>query len=230
MRYLIVCLALFVGACGPKVDPPVGAAQIGVSEMEPLGAAVAREINLMRNDPFAYSVRLKAMKSYFRHSPSCEPPADPCRLVLPGEVVIGGFDYQSFDAEIDAAVEALRTAPALPQFAPSRALKQAAVSHVGDRGALSGSTPHKGSDGADLRERMNRHGAGARGKIAEAIMYGQQTAFGVVSAWLVDRNTPSKLHRKMLLDPDLGAIGVACGPSDKHRLACVANFADSVSQ
>ncbi len=229
MRLISVFVVLLVAACGPKVEPPVGAAQIGVSEMETLGAAVAREINLMRNDPFAYSVRVKAMKSYFKHSPSCEPPADPCRLVLPGEVVIGGFNYRSFDAAIDEAVEALRAAPALPQFAPSRALKQAAATHVADRGALAGNTPHKGSDGANLRERINRNGI-ARGKIAEAIMYGQQTAFGVVSAWLVDRGTPNTLHRNMLLDPQLGAIGVACGPSDKHRLACVANFADSVSQ
>lgn len=222
---LSVVLVAMLGACGSKVEPPIGAAPATLSEIDALGANVAREINLLRNDPFAYSVRVKAMKSYFRHSPSCEPPADPCRLVLPGEVVIAVTDYQAFDAQIDDTVEVLRETEAVRPFAPSRALKAAAQAHADAMGSRS--TPSH--DGDSLRDRINQYGS-AQGRIGEAISFGQQTAFGVVSAWLVDRNMSDKLHRKLLLDPDMSALGVACAPSNTHRVACVATFADSVAE
>ena len=105
----------------------------------------------------------------------------------------------------------------------SRGLCQAAKDHVNDKGPKGG-VSHTGSDGSRFSQRANRYGNGGSPG-AENISYGRHTAEEMVISWLIDKNTPSRGHRKNLLNPRYRYIGVGCGYHKKWKIFCVMDVA-----
>ena len=125
--------------------------------------------------------------------------------------------------EVAAAVRALRAARPQPPLRASRGMTEAAADHVADTGPR-GLVGHRGRDGSDVGERLNRYGRALRAW-GENISYGQPDAQAVV-----DQLVLSEGHRANLLNARFGRIGVACGPHARYRMMCVQTFAGAYQE
>jgi uncharacterized protein YkwD len=103
--------------------------------------------------------------------------------------------------ELLAAINTFRLSQGLRPLVRSGALERAAKDHSADL-ARWGQLDHRGSDGADLRERLTRAGY-AFSLAAENLAYGQTTAQETLAHWL-----QSPGHRRNLLLEDVREAGV----------------------
>lgn len=101
-----------------------------------------------------------------------------------------------------AALNAARTAAGLAPFSLANRLTQVAQDHSCDQ-AVSLKMGHVGSDGADLRKRLDRGGVSGNAW-AENVGMGQGSVDEMVAAWMT-----SPGHRANILNPRYGAIGLA---------------------
>ncbi|MGB0919859.1 MAG: CAP domain-containing protein [Alphaproteobacteria bacterium] len=184
---------------------------------------LAREINRLRSDPQAYADRIEQIALAFEPGPSCRAD-DACVLTMAGELQHTMRDAAGFKTSITEAARELRSQPSLPQLASSYVLAAAAYDHTVELSDGDMSNPHQSHDGGWPRERIERRGP-VSGKVAENIMFGFNTAFGIVASWLIDYGVSDRGHRVNLLDPDLRYIGSACGAHPRYRIVCVTEFA-----
>ena len=201
--FLILLVAPAIGFSQPR-NP-------GDTEyLSPLEYAVVAEINKARTAPKEYASLLKEYKKYY----------DKKFLKLPGETPL------ITQEGVGAVVEAIRflnsTKPASP-LTPSKGMSSGARDHVVDQGS-SGATQHKGSDGSQAWDRVNRYGIWEK-SIGENIAYGSDKARSIVMFLIVDDGIPNRGHRKNIFDPDFRVIGVACGHHPTYRTVCVITFA-----
>jgi uncharacterized protein YkwD len=178
--------------------------------LSPLEKAIVREVNLARTNPKGYASFLEKWKRYY----------DGKLLKIPGETMI--MTKEGMTA-LNEAIGLTHSINPVPRLNPSRGMSWGARDHVKDQGS-SGSSQHKGSDGSQPWDRVNRYGTWEK-SIAENISYGSDKARNIVIALIVDDGVPSRGHRKNIFNPDFGVIGVACGRHSTYRTVCVITFA-----
>ena len=106
---------------------------------------------------------------------------------------------------------------------------QANRSHVSDIG-VSGATGHRGSDGNKAAQRLRNNGGVVQGggAVKEGIEFGPWiNGADFVIALLVGDGESTRTHRKILLDANSGALGVALGSHSKYGKVCVVTVAPS---
>jgi uncharacterized protein YkwD len=205
LRFLSLIL-LFTPSIGFSQPRNAGDAEF----LSPLEHAVVSEINMARGAPKDYASILEQSRKYY----------DRKVLRLPGEPPLLTKEG------VRAVVEAIRflhaTKPVSP-FIPSKGMSSGAKDHVVDQGS-SGATQHRGGDGSQAWDRVNRYGAWEK-SIGENIAYGSDKARSIVMFLIVDDGISDRGHRKNIFDPDFCVIGVACGHHPTYRTVCVITFA-----
>ena len=196
------------------LTPAVGSSQPGkigdAKFLSPLENAVVYEINMARTAPRNYASFLEQFKKYY----------DGKLLKLPKKTPI--LTEEGVGAVVEA-IRFLRSMKPTSPLNPSRGMSWGARDHVKDQGS-SGSSQHKGSDGSQPWDRVNRYGTWEK-SIAENISYGSDKARNMVIGLIVDDGVPSRGHRKNIFNPDFRVIGVACGRHSTYGTVCVINFA-----
>jgi len=203
---ILSLILLFTPAIGFSQPRKAGDAEF----LSPLEQAVVHEINRARTVPKEYSSLLEQYKRYY----------DKKLLRLPGETPI--LTKEGAGAVVEA-IRFLHSMKSISPLTPSKGMSSGARDHVMDQGS-SGSTQHKGSDGSQPWDRVNRYGTWEK-SIAENIAYGNDKARNIVMFLIVDDGVSSRGHRKNIFNPDFRVIGVACGHHATYRTVCVITFA-----
>jgi len=178
--------------------------------LSPLEKGIVREINMARSNPKGYACLLEKWKPYY----------DGKLLKLPGEVAI---KTKEGVRALDEAIRSIRSEKPGPPLSPSQGMSFGAKDHVRDRG-ISMASQHKGSDGSQPWDRVNRYGTWQK-IIGENISFGHNKARSVVITLIIDDGLPNRGHRKNIFNPDFRVVGVACGPHSTYRTICVITFA-----
>lgn len=124
---------------------------------------------------------------------------------------------------VNEAIGSMRSMNPAPRLTPSKGMSRGAKDHVKDQDS-SGSSQHKGSDGSQPWDRVNRYGTWEK-SIGENIFYGSDKAQNIVMGLIIDDGVPGRGHRKNIFGPDFHVIGVACGHPGTFRTVCVITFA-----
>jgi len=205
LRFLLLIL-LFIPVIGFPQPGKAGDAKF----LSPLENSVIHEINMARTAPKDYASLLEQYKKYY----------DKKLLKLPGETPI--LTKEGAKAVVEA-IRFLHSAKSISPLTPSKGMSLGARDHVKDQGA-SGSTQHKGSDGSQVWDRVNRYGTWER-SIAENIACGSDKARDIVAFLIVDDGVSNRSHRKDIFNPDFHVIGVAFDRHRTYRTICVITFA-----
>ena len=203
---VILLILLFSPSVGSPRSSSVGEAKF----LSSLENAVVHELNMARTAPKGYSSFLEQYKKYY----------DKKLLKLPGQTPI--LTNEGVGAVVEA-IRFLRSVKPLPPLNPSKGMSSGARDHVKDQGS-SGSTQHKGSDGSQPWDRVNRYGTWEK-SIGENIAYGSDKARSSVMFLIIDDGVSTRGHRKNIFNPDFRVIGVACGHHATYRTVCVITFA-----
>jgi uncharacterized protein YkwD len=204
---LVIFLVLSFSACvGSPQSRKAGDAEF----LSPLEQAVVYEINKARTAPKEYASLLEQYKKYY----------DRKLVRLPGETPILTKEGVGAVAE---ATRFLHSVKPIRPLTPSKGMSSGARDHVRDQGS-SGSSQHKGSDGSQPWDRVNRYGIWEK-SIAENIACGSDKARYIVMFLIIDDGVSSRGHRKNIFNPDFRVIGVACGHHATYRAVCVTTFA-----
>ena len=194
--------------------PTTGWAQSGITEqvgyLSSFENAIVYEINMARMNPKGYASFLEKWKPYY----------DGKLLKIPGEIVL--MTREGVTA-VNEAIGSMRSVNSAPRLTPSKGMSRGAKEHVTDQGA-SGSSQHKGSDGSQPWDRVNRYGTWEK-SIGENIAYGIDKARTIVLSLIIDDGVPGRGHRKNIFNPDFRVIGVAYGRHATYRTVCVMTFA-----
>ena len=194
--------------------PTTGFARSGTIEqfgyLSSLENAVVHEINMARKNPKDYASFLVKWKRYYNGK----------LLKIPGETTL--MTEEGVTA-VTEAIGSLRSTNPASRLNPSKGMSSGARDHVTDQGS-SGRTQHKGSDGSQPWDRVNRYGTWEK-SIAENIAYGSDKARNIVMHLIIDDGVSSRGHRKNIFNPDFQVIGVACGHHPTYRTVCVITFA-----
>jgi uncharacterized protein YkwD len=192
---------------------PVNAEQLNY--LSPLEKAIVHEINTARTNPGGYASSLEEWKRYYNGK----------MLRIPGERIIM---TEEGVAALNEAMRFIRSMNPVPQLSPSRGMSWGARDHVKDQG-LSVSGGHRGSDGSQPWNRVNRYGIWEK-SIGENIAYGSDKARNIVTYLIVDDGVPGRGHRKNIFNPEFRVIGVACGHHGTYRTVCVITFAGAYQE
>lgn len=203
---IIFLILLFISAVGFSQPGKIEEAKF----LSPLENSVVREINMARTAPKDYASLLKQYRKYY----------DKKILRLPGKTPI--LTKEGVRA-VDEAIRFLRSLQPLSPLISSKGMSSGAKDHVKDQGP-SGSTQHKGSDGSQPSDRVNRYGTWEK-SLGENISYGSDQARDIVMGLIIDDGVPGRGHRKNIFHSDFRVIGVACGPHPDYRSVCVMTFA-----
>lgn len=171
---------------------------------------IFQELNLARQNPQKYATFLEQEKPYYvgnfikRHG---EP------TIITKEGV----------SAVDEAIRFLKKAKPVARLEYSAGMSRAAMDHVQDQGRR-GTLGHRGSDGSEPAERVNRYGEW-RWTVGENISYGSDAARDIVMGLIVDDGVPSRGHRDNIFNPKYRIIGIACGDHKTYETMCVMTFA-----
>ena len=204
---LFICLTLLFTplpglAQSIKVDKP--------DYLSPLEKAVVNEMNLARTSPKEYLSLLEQFKKYY----------DGKLLKLPGETPI--LTKEGTSAVVEA-IRSLRSQKPVSPLSPSKGMTLGAKDHIRDL-RTSGASQHKGSDGSESWDRVNRYGTWQK-IIGENISFGHNKARNIVMTLMIDDGVPNRGHRKNIFNPDFRLVGVACGDHPAYKTICVITFA-----
>jgi uncharacterized protein YkwD len=181
-----------------------------VTYLSPLEKAVVNEMNLARTSPKEYLSLLEQLKKYY----------DGKLLKLPGETPI--LTKEGTSAVVEAT-RSLRSQKPVSPLSPSKGMTLGAKDHIRDL-RTSGASQHKGSDGGQTWDRVNRYGTWQK-IIGENISFGHNKARNIVMTLMIDDGVPDRGHRKNIFNPDFRLVGVACGDHPAYRTICVTTFA-----
>ena len=123
-------------------------------------------------------------------------------------------------------ISQLKSTRPLTALSMSRALSQAAQSHVDDTGP-SGVTGHTGTNGSKFGDRIKRFGEWG-GTIGEIIDYGNNNAEDIVVSLLIDDGVPSRGHRTSILNGEFIHAGVGIGGHRQYEFMCVIDLAKEI--
>jgi uncharacterized protein YkwD len=154
------------------------------------------EINFARANPGEYLKALEAFRKNFRGKEIHYPE---------GGVLVTN---EGTDA-LDDAIKFLRDVKPLPPLELRSGMVQAAKVHANDL-ASSGKSGHRGSDGSQAGERIDRFGAWDD-SYGENIVYDSRTPRYDVIGMLIDDGTANRGHRENLFAEDFRVVGIATG-------------------
>jgi uncharacterized protein YkwD len=181
-----------------------------VTYLSSLEKAVVNEMNLARTSPKEYLSLLEQFKKYY----------DGKLLKLPGETPI--LTKEGTSAVVEA-IRSLGSQKPVSPLSPSKGMTLGAKDHIRDL-RTSGASQHKGSDGSETWDRVNRYGTWQK-IIGENISFGHNKARNIVMTLMIDDGVPNRGHRKNIFNPDFRLVGVACGDHPAYRTICVITFA-----
>ena len=171
---------------------------------------IVREINLARSDPDKYAKFVAEWIDYY----------DGKIRKFPGRVSIRTKEGVRAVREASRFLKKVRPVRALR---PSPGMSEGARDHVRDMGPA-GATGHKGRDGSNTGQRVNRHGKWKK-RVGENIAYGGEIGRELVIRLIIDDGVRNRGHRANLFDPEFRVIGVAFGPHETYGTICVMTFA-----
>lgn len=214
----ILIVLVFWSTIGFAIEPELPQWNIGVLNtavdadyMTENERNVVLEINKLRSDPRAYCKEyLEPMLNMYNGRKLFMPGSDP---ILTREGI----------SALKDAIKYLKKASPAPILYPDARLKKSAKDHQQDQ-SRTGSTGHVGSDGSNIRQRIERY-AKWQGSISENIFYGDADAHSVVLHLVIDDGVPGRGHRINFLDPKHNYVGVSCGTHKTYGNVCVMNFA-----
>lgn len=180
---------------------------------------VVTHINLARSDPAAYARTFILPRRIMFNDKVYVDPLDPGRRGLRTQEGVAIVE--------ETARELAETAP-MGTLSVSAALTRAARAHAADQSA-SGATGHDGAGGSTPSTRVSDQGRW-EWLVGEVAAYGPATGREIVSRLLIDDGVPSRGHRRAILDPRFGAVGVAIASHPRFGRAVVVDFADAVSE
>jgi len=204
---LVICLTILFTPLPGLPQPNKGDKP---DYLSPLEKTVVNEMNLARTSPKAYLSLLEQFKKYY----------DEKLLKLPGETPI--LTKEGTGAVVEAT-GSLRSQKPVPPLSPSKGMTSGAKDHLRDL-RTSGASQHKGSDGSQAWDRVNRYGTWQK-IIGENISFGHTKARNIVMAFIIDDGVPNRGHRKNIFNTDFRLVGVACGDHPAYRTICVITFA-----
>ncbi len=186
----------------------------------------------MRNVPIVaclalvlFSVNVFAAEDGALYLNSAE--ADLVRLTNEARTNPKGFsDRYLKDKSLASAKEAYAEMQALSPLRPlipTKGLSFAAQDHAIDMGNHA-KTGHQGSDGSDPGARMNRFSKDPPSGFAENCSYGPLKPVDILLQLIIDEGVPNRGHRKNLLNPSLGFVGVAIRPHTGFGWNAVMDF------
>lgn len=180
------------------------------SYLSELEQSVLDELNLARTKPQTYAKILQDYRQKFQGN----------LVKRPGKV-----DLMTNEGvvAVDEAIRFLEAQKPLSGLRISRGMSLAAKDHVRDTGPK-GITGHRGSDGSQPFDRMNRHGKWLR-SAGENISYGNDQGRDVVIQLIVDDGVAGRGHRKNIYNPAFEVVGIACGAHRGFGIMCVQTFA-----
>ena len=129
-------------------------------------------------------------------------------------------DVAAWPEEVFRLINAVRAAHGLPPYVYNAALAQAAQLH-GQDCQERGWCGHTGSDGSNVRTRIQRVGYDAAGG-AECIVYSTSPQAAV--DWWMDEVPPNDAHRRTLLSTWVTEIGIAVVPRRRGVYYFIADF------
>ncbi len=165
---------------------------------------------MARANPKGYATFLEEWKWYF----------DGRLLKIPGERIV--LTREGATA-VNEAMNVVRSMNPVCRLSPAKGMSWGAKDHVKDQGS-SGSIGHRGRDGSQAWDRVNRYGTWEK-SIGENISYGSDKARNIVMGLIVDDGVSGRGHRKNIFNPDFRVIGVACGHHGTYGTVCVITFA-----
>lgn len=168
------------------------------------------EINFARANPGEYLKALEAFRKNYRNKEIHFPEG---RRLVTNEGV----------AALDDALEFLRGINPLKPLELRAGMVQAAKVHVDDL-ASSGKYGHRGSDGSQAGERLDRFGRWDD-SYGENIVYESQTPRYDVIGMIIDDGTANRGHRENLFAEDFRVIGIAFGKRSNGTSFAVVTFA-----
>jgi uncharacterized protein YkwD len=183
-----------------------------LSELE---KEVVQELNLVRKNPRKYATYLERMKVYY----------DGKVIKRPNRPYV---QTQEGLKAVEEAIHFLRAAKPMAPFRVSAGMSRAARDHVQSQGPQ-GAIGHKGADGSEPADRVNRYGKWIR-TVGENIAYGSEDARDIVVGLIVDDGVTDRGHRKNIFNPSFQVIGVACGSHKVYQTMCVITFAGGFSE
>ncbi len=181
-----------------------------VDYLSPMEHEVIAEPNLARTQPQVYAEFVADLLPYFRGD----------HLERPGRIALRTQEGRS---AVEETVRFLRNATPMKPLTPSRGMSLAAKEHAQDL-ERTGGAGHRGSDGSQPWDRLNRYGEW-RTKVGENVDFGGETAREVVISLLVDDGVPSRGHRKNIFQRDFQVVGVGCGEHRRYGTVCVMDLA-----
>ncbi len=187
-----------------------------VDSLTTLERQVIAEINLARSRPQVYAAILTEIKADYKGNIYYRPGA------------AAGVETREGVAAVDEAIRYLLTVAPCDTLKHAACLSLAARDHVEDSG-VRGLLGHKGSDGSEVFERVQRY-VKPQVSAGECISYGPYTARGIVAGLLIDDGVASRIHRVLLFKTSLQSVGVAFGPHQRFRHMCVINFSSEIIQ
>jgi uncharacterized protein YkwD len=176
---------------------------------------IVRELNMARLSPRDHASLLEKWKPYYNGK----------LLKVPGEVAIKTKEGVS---ALNEAIRSIRSMNPVPRLRPSKGMSLGARDHVKDQGS-SGSFQHKGHDGSQPWDRVNRYGTWQK-TIGENISYGSDKPRNIVISLMIDDGVPGRGHRKNIFNPDFHVTGVAFGHHANYRTICVITFAGGYAE
>lgn len=190
-------------------------ADSSTASLIPNEAGILDELNAARTNPRAYSRYLENMRKHY----------DGNRYKRPGEITIVTKEGV---AAVDEAITFLHSVRPVKPLSLSQGMSKAAADHAKDQ-SRTGKTGHKGRDGSQPWDRVERYGKWS-GKIGENVGYGDRTAREYVISLIVDDSVASRGHRANIFDKDYRVGGIACASHPKWRTVCVTDFAQSYQE
>ena len=129
-------------------------------------------------------------------------------------------DVATWPAEVFRLINQVRAENGLPPYTYDETLERAAELH-GQDCQQRGSCDHTGSDGSNVRTRIERAGYDAAGS-AEVVVYAASPQQAV--DWWMDETPPDDLHRRTLLSTWVTEAGVAAVPTGRGNYYFIVDF------
>ena len=140
---------------------------------------------------------------------------------------IGEKSARGSDEYVSSLKATLATTKNLPMLIPDANLIAAATAHAKDL-RITNTFSHQSSDGTSFGDRIHKYYSG--GNIGETISAGMADALSIVMQLLVDDNSESLGHRKILLGSSYAAIGVKRVTHEQWRYVTVIDFGGVVEK
>jgi len=168
------------------------------------------EINFARANPGEFLKALEAFRKNFRGKEIHYPEGG---VLVTNEGAVA----------LDDAIKFLRDIKPLPPLAVRTGMVQAARVHANDL-ASSGKSGHRGSDGSQAGERIDRFGRWDDA-FGENIVYDSRTPRYDLIGMIIDDGTANRGHRENLFAEDFRVIGIATGTRANKSSFVVVTFA-----